>query len=82
MNERKAPPGLAADVLQKIAVIGLATTLLAPTAFGQAPDAEGLADEMLDRPGGRGAWASLKNTINGSLLGGSRLKQDSKRTSS
>lgn len=66
MNDWKAPPGLAADFLQKIAVIGFAMTLLAPTAFGQAPDAEGLADKMLDRLGGREAWASLKNTINGS----------------
>jgi hypothetical protein len=33
---------------------------------GQAPNPEALAGKMLDRIGGRDAWAALKNTINGS----------------
>lgn len=37
-----------------------------PTAFGQEPNADELASKMLERLGGRTAWASLKNTINGS----------------
>ena len=66
MNAWRDLPGLAAGVLQKVAAASLAIILLAPTAFGQASDAEALADRMLDRLGGRAAWASLQNTINGS----------------
>lgn len=49
-------------------LIALVAALLAsPLAHGQEPaNAEALADKMLERLGGRAAWASLKNTINGS----------------
>lgn len=40
--------------------------LLSPAIYGQEPDAGALADMMLERLGGRAAWAGLRNTINGS----------------
>ena len=40
--------------------------MLAPAAQGQGSSAEALADKMLERLGGRAAWAGLRNTINGS----------------
>lgn len=45
---------------------GLAIILLSTVVHGQDLDAEALADKMLERLGGRDAWAGLKNTINGS----------------
>lgn len=45
---------------------GLAWLLLCPAAFCQDLNAEALAEKMLERLGGRTAWASLRNTINGS----------------
>jgi hypothetical protein len=39
---------------------------MSPHADAQEPSAEALADTMLDRLGGRAAWAGLRNTINGS----------------
>lgn len=45
-------------------VLTVAALLLAPIAW--ATDADALADRMLERLGGRAAWAGLKNTINGS----------------
>lgn len=44
----------------------LATLIPFSTAYGQEQGADELADKMLERLGGRTAWASLKNTINGS----------------
>ncbi|MGD9339486.1 MAG: hypothetical protein PVG76_01000, partial [Chromatiales bacterium] len=45
-------------------IVAIATVLVGPTAW--AGDAGALADKMLERLGGRAAWAGLKNTINGS----------------
>lgn len=47
-------------------ITGLLLLLWCPIAFGQDPGADALADKMLERLGGRTAWAALKNTINGS----------------
>ena len=53
-------------ILQVAWLTGLAILLLSPTVNAQEPDAEGLAEKMLDRLGGRTVWAELRNTINGS----------------
>lgn len=66
MNAWRVLPCLAAGVLQNVAAATLAMILLAPTALGQAADAEALGDRVLERLGGRAARASLNNTINGS----------------
>ena len=47
-------------------ITGLFLLMLAPAAQGQDSSAEALADKMLERLGGRAAWAGLRNTINGS----------------
>ncbi|MDH3550100.1 MAG: hypothetical protein OEQ16_12210 [Gammaproteobacteria bacterium] len=47
-------------------VTGIGIFLLCPAVYGQAPDAGALAEKMLERLGGRLAWAELRNTINGS----------------
>ena len=44
----------------------LAALLMSPCVYAQEPSADALAEKMLDRLGGRAAWAELKNTINGS----------------
>lgn len=44
----------------------IALLFLSPAASGQDSAAEALADKMLERLGGRSAWAALRNTINGS----------------
>jgi hypothetical protein len=54
------------DLWTPLLLAGLAAVLMAPHADAQKPPAEALADKMLDRLGGRTAWAGLKNTINGS----------------
>ncbi len=40
--------------------------LFFPPVYGQGPSPEELAEKMLERLGGRAAWATLRNTINGS----------------
>lgn len=45
---------------------GLATLLYCLAGHGQNQSADLLADNMLERIGGRAAWAKLRNTINGS----------------
>lgn len=40
--------------------------LISSGAYGQAADASALAEKMLERLGGRAAWAELRNTVNGS----------------
>ena len=47
-------------------MVGLTAVLVSPLAYARNTSAEALADKMLDRLGGRVAWAGLKNTINGS----------------
>ena len=53
-------------VLRAAWVTGIGILLLCPAVYGQAPDAGALAEKMLERLGGRLAWAELRNTINGS----------------
>ena len=51
----------------KLIVSMVFAVLTAPLAFAQnAVDAQALADKMLETLGGRAAWASLRNTVNGS----------------
>lgn len=47
-------------------MVGLTAVLVSPLAYAQDTSAEALTEKMLDRLGGRTAWAGLKNTINGS----------------
>jgi len=47
-------------------IVGLATLLYCVSGHGQNPSADVLAEKMLERIGGRAAWAKLRNTINGS----------------
>ena len=47
-------------------LVGLAAVLASPGVHAEATSADALADKMLERLGGRSAWAGLKNTINGS----------------
>ena len=52
--------------LRRTWFVGLAMLLLCPLVHGQDPNAETLTEKMLERLGGRAAWANLRNTINGS----------------
>ncbi|MDH3895734.1 MAG: hypothetical protein OES78_14330, partial [Chromatiales bacterium] len=52
--------------LRSIIVAALAALLSAPWAWADDTDPDALADKMLERLGGRAAWAGLRNTINGS----------------
>ena len=59
-------PGHVARNLRAKWLVALALLLFCPLASGQGADAETLAERMLERLGGRAAWAGLRNTINGS----------------
>ena len=48
-----------------VCLLGVVLTAPATHAAG-SDDAQALADKMLDRLGGRDAWAGLRNTVNGS----------------
>jgi hypothetical protein len=54
------------SILNKFLIPALLATAVQSTAFADAPEAEQLAEKMLDRLGGRSVWSNLKNTINGS----------------
>ena len=53
-------------LLNRAWITGLFVSALSPAVYGQDMGAEALADKMLERLGGRAAWAGLRNTINGS----------------
>ena len=52
--------------LVTIWIAGLSSLMLSATLYGQDPAAEVLTEKMLDRIGGRAAWAAMSNTVNGS----------------
>ena len=53
-------------LLRALWIMALGVLLFSPSAYSQEQEAEVLAERMLERLGGRTAWASLRNTINGS----------------
>lgn len=59
-SSHSTPGGAATRLASLIAL------LFCMAVHGQNLKAEALAEKMLDRIGGRGGWAALKNTINGS----------------
>ena len=66
MNKTTDGPIRKAGTLRKAWLTGLTMLLLSPGIYAQNQGAEALADKMLQRLGGRAAWAGLRNTINGS----------------
>ena len=66
MHQVSDRPSQTTRVLRQTYFAGLALLLFSSLLFGQNQNADVLADKMLERLGGRTAWAELKNTINGS----------------
>lgn len=66
MNKTTDGPIRKAGTLRKAWLTGLTMLLLSPGIYAQNQGAGALADKMLQRLGGRAAWAGLRNTINGS----------------
>lgn len=66
MRQSNAVVGGSMQKLVSVLLAGLAALMFCASVLGQDRDAEALADKMLERIGGRVAWASLRNTINGS----------------
>ncbi|NND00037.1 MAG: hypothetical protein HKN85_07635 [Gammaproteobacteria bacterium] len=66
INYAASKPAPKSSLLKTKWLIGLSVLLLCQAVHGQQQSAAELAEKMLDRIGGRSAWAGLKNTINGS----------------
>ena len=66
-QKNKAKPGWFSSFRNRLSVVVVAALLAWAPAYAQGTRAaDALAEKMLDRLGGRAAWAGLRNTINGS----------------